>query len=299
MQEAVSSSNEVPAHRRRQRPPRHRRRRRTAAHSRGHRAKLVQGRTDRARERRAAGRGGQNVVNLIVSAASQAKQASTATSRSGEGGAAIVRSTAQMRVGVATGRAGDGDPGAVVARDHQGGAVERDVGERSSARDERPGRRRRTDRVRGRFRSPRLDGDGARAQRTDAAAARISAEAESLTKLIASVGSAMFEQASAAEQMATATDTIRRQTDQTGKAMAEQSRAAADLTSATRNVAKQMVLITRVEQGAGGRDHVVGQVSEREAQRLGSERVRVRAIRALLTEQLAERARAFDLARSS
>ena len=102
----------------------------------------------------------------------------------------------------------------------------------------------------------------------------------------------MVEQASAMGQVTQATDAIRRQTDQTSKGMAEQTRAAAELTSATRNVAMQMGLIMRANKEQA---EAVASAAQQltEAQRAGANAVIGARDTLALSQQLAERARAF------
>jgi hypothetical protein len=112
--------------------------------------------------------------------------------------------------------------------------------------------------------------------------------------MIATVTTAMTEQATAMAQISGATDAIRRQTDQTSKGLAEQARAAAALTSASHNVATQVGLITRTNaQQSANLGTLMQNLSE--ARRIGQGAVQGARDASTLTQQLVNSARSLQV----
>ncbi len=110
--------------------------------------------------------------------------------------------------------------------------------------------------------------------------------------MIASVGSAMAEQATATEQIAKATQDIRRQSDQTAKGLAEQTKAVSDISDATRNVAKQIAMITRANrQQATDATSVLNTITE--LKRVGGVALRGAEDTGAIAASLVERSRAL------
>jgi len=125
------------------------------------------------------------------------------------------------------------------------------------------------------------------------AATEVTVEAQSLTKMIASLTGAMNEQAAAMGQITEATDAIRRQTDQTNQGLAEQARAAAALASVSQNVATQVAIMTRANSQQSSHLATLTQ-SLSEARRLGQGTTQGARDTTALTQQLVNSARSLQ-----